>query len=70
MPKISLYRSPIDLTDGVRFGLADGSIIHFRASGNAPELRAYVETESAAQTEHKLRAIMAALAGILTGWGK
>ena len=59
----------VDLTDGVRFGLADGSIVHFRASGNAPELRAYVETESAAQTEHKLRAIMAALAGILAGWG-
>ena len=59
----------IDLTDGVRFGLADGSVVHFRASGNAPELRAYVETESAAQTELRLGAIMTSLAKILAGWG-
>lgn len=59
----------IDLTDGVRFGLADGSIIHFRASGNAPELRAYIETASAAQTQQRLDAVMTALADILAGWG-
>jgi phosphomannomutase len=29
--------------DGLRFELMDGSIIHYRASGNAPELRCYVE---------------------------
>lgn len=29
--------------DGLRFELQDGSIIHYRASGNAPELRCYVE---------------------------
>jgi phosphomannomutase len=29
--------------DGLRFELRDGSIIHYRASGNAPELRCYVE---------------------------
>lgn len=32
-----------DVLDGARFQLADGSIVHFRASGNAPELRVYVE---------------------------
>lgn len=29
--------------DGVRFELTDGAVIHYRASGNAPELRCYVE---------------------------
>ncbi|SDG96313.1 phosphomannomutase [Alloyangia pacifica] len=32
-----------DLTDGVRMGLSDGRIVHVRPSGNAPELRLYVE---------------------------
>lgn len=36
-----------DAIDGVRFVLADGSVVHFRASGNAPELRCYVEAEDA-----------------------
>ncbi len=36
--------------DGLRVTLADRRIIHFRPSGNAPEMRCYVEaeTESAA----------------------
>ncbi len=29
--------------DGVRFSLASGDSVHYRASGNAPELRCYVE---------------------------
>lgn len=38
--------------DGVRVALVDNSIIHFRPSGNAPEMRCYVEaaTETAAMT--------------------
>lgn len=36
----------IDLTDGLRMTLADGLIVHVRPSGNAPELRCYVEAES------------------------
>lgn len=37
-----------DRLDGVRFQLADGAVIHYRASGNAPELRCYVEARDAA----------------------
>ncbi len=37
----------IDHTDGVRIGLKSANIIHFRLSGNAPELRCYVETDQA-----------------------
>lgn len=55
----------IDLTDGVRFNLEDGSIVHFRASGNAPELRVYVETESPQQTAAKLAFLMPRLADLL-----
>jgi phosphomannomutase len=36
----------LDTTDGVRMTGADGSVLHFRASGNAPELRCYVEAGS------------------------
>ncbi len=32
-----------DRRDGLRLTLGDGNIVHFRASGNAPELRVYVE---------------------------
>ncbi|WP_018633992.1 phosphohexomutase domain-containing protein [Neomegalonema perideroedes] len=40
-----------DAVDGLRMVLTDGSTLHYRASGNAPELRCYVETseEAAAQ---------------------
>ena len=32
--------------DGLRVTLTDGRIIHFRPSGNAPEMRCYVEAGS------------------------
>lgn len=35
-----------DTTDGLRLSLNNGCIIHLRPSGNAPELRCYVEAES------------------------
>ncbi|WP_185982856.1 phosphomannomutase [Aureimonas mangrovi] len=44
-----------DHLDGVRFRLEEGSIVHFRASGNAPELRVYVEAEDPARASTLLR---------------
>lgn len=38
----------VDHTDGVRIAFADGSIVHLRPSGNAPELRVYTEAAAAA----------------------
>ena len=35
-----------DTTDGMRFTFEDDTIVHLRPSGNAPELRIYVETAS------------------------
>lgn len=35
-----------DALDGVRTRFVDGTMIHYRASGNAPELRCYIEAPS------------------------
>jgi phosphomannomutase len=45
---LGLREQALDLTDGVRIICAGGRIVHVRPSGNAPELRLYVETESVA----------------------
>uniref|UniRef100_A4WZY5 Phosphomannomutase n=1 Tax=Cereibacter sphaeroides (strain ATCC 17025 / ATH 2.4.3) TaxID=349102 RepID=A4WZY5_CERS5 len=37
---------PTDLADGLRVTCASGRILHVRPSGNAPELRLYVEAET------------------------
>ena len=42
--------------DGLRVTLEDGSVIHFRPSGNAPEMRCYVEAESEAAAARLLAA--------------
>lgn len=44
---ISHQVSSVDLTDGLRLLLDDGSIVHLRCSGNAPELRCYAESDKA-----------------------
>lgn len=44
----------IDQTDGLRITLADGEIVHFRPSGNAPELRCYAE----ANTQERARVLV------------
>ena len=36
----------VDRTDGLRMTLLDGRIVHLRPSGNAPELRLYVEART------------------------
>jgi phosphomannomutase len=36
----------VDVSDGLRLVLDTGRIVHLRSSGNAPELRVYVEAES------------------------
>ncbi len=36
----------VDTTDGMRISLSSGDIVHFRPSGNAPELRCYAESDT------------------------
>ncbi|RAU18226.1 phosphomannomutase [Nitrincola tibetensis] len=45
--QLSARIKTIDTTDGLRMMLANHEIVHLRPSGNAPELRCYVETDSA-----------------------
>lgn len=45
----------VDLTDGLRVTLDHGEILHFRPSGNAPELRCYAEADSQARAEQLAR---------------
>ena len=51
----------VDLTDGVRITLTDGQVVHVRPSGNAPELRLYVEAQDRAGAEALLQAGLAEL---------
>jgi phosphomannomutase len=44
-----------DRSDGLRLTLGSGSTVHFRASGNAPELRVYVEAPDQAQAERLMQ---------------
>jgi phosphomannomutase len=41
----------VDNRDGVRISTAAGEVVHFRASGNAPELRCYVEAPAQARAD-------------------
>jgi phosphomannomutase len=54
----------MDLTDGLRLTLTDGAVLHVRPSGNAPELRLYVETRDAASAKALLRDGLRALAAL------
>ena len=36
----------VNTTDGLRMTLNNGEVVHFRPSGNAPELRCYAEAHS------------------------
>ncbi|EPX86810.1 phosphomannomutase [Salipiger mucosus] len=53
--------SGVDLTDGVRMTMTDGRVVHVRPSGNAPELRLYVEAPDAEGASALLEAGLARL---------
>ncbi|WP_305464041.1 phosphomannomutase [Photobacterium leiognathi] len=48
----------VDVTDGLRLTLDNEDVVHFRPSGNAPELRCYAESNS---TEHSIYLVEKAL---------
>jgi phosphomannomutase len=51
----------VDATDGARLTLATDEVVHFRASGNAPELRCYVEAATSERAHALLQAGMTIL---------
>ncbi len=54
-----------DRTDGVRLTLAEGRILHFRPSGNAPEFRCYAEAETPEEAVRLRDEALAALARLI-----
>ncbi|MGO4448758.1 phosphomannomutase [Phyllobacterium sp. TAF24] len=44
-----------DAIDGVRVVLSSGEVVHYRASGNAPELRCYAEASNDSRAEELLQ---------------
>ncbi len=56
----------IDQTDGARLTFASGRILHIRPSGNAPELRCYVEAESDEAAREVLSAALSNLREAVT----
>ena len=52
-----------DETDGLRITFTTGEIVHLRPSGNAPELRCYVEADTPTRAADLLRQCLAALDG-------
>ena len=48
----------IDQTDGLRIFLENDEIVHFRPSGNAPELRCYAESASQARSGELVQACL------------
>ncbi|PZU81590.1 MAG: phosphomannomutase [Shinella sp.] len=60
---VGTVKSTSDI-DGLRVTLGDDSVIHFRPSGNAPEMRCYVE----ARDQDAAEALLAKGLGLLGGW--
>ena len=56
----------IDETDGLRMTLEDARVVHMRPSGNAPEMRLYVEAGSKDGANDTLSALMPILAAHLS----
>lgn len=51
--------------DGLRLTLDDGGIIHLRPSGNAPELRCYVETNSQEKSDNLVKQVLSSIGKIV-----
>ena len=50
-----------NLTDGLRLFFENGCIVHFRASGNAPELRCYAEADTQARADELVQVCLSRL---------
>ena len=53
----------IDQTDGLRMTMQSGQTVHLRLSGNAPEMRIYVEADKDVQAKQTLRDVLRGLVG-------
>lgn len=51
----------INTTDGLRITTHDNNIIHLRPSGNAPELRCYVETDNQIDSDELVKQVLTSI---------
>ena len=58
----SLKITTINKTDGLRLTISNNDIVHIRPSGNASELRVYVETSTMHKSEQLVESVIAASA--------
>lgn len=60
LAKLGIFSDLIDIndTDGLRMTFSSGDIVHLRPSGNAPELRCYVETNSEHNSEQLVSTVL------------
>lgn len=65
LTQVNGSEASVDRTDGLRMTLTDGRIVHLRPSGNAPELRLYIEADSTAAAQRTLDAGLTVLRKIL-----
>ncbi|KQT50992.1 phosphomannomutase [Aureimonas sp. Leaf454] len=59
----------VDRLDGARFVFRNGAMVHYRPSGNAPELRCYVEADSEEAAARLLQVGLAKAADFVTAQG-
>jgi phosphomannomutase len=65
LARLNLTEAALDLTDGLRITTSDGAILHLRPSGNAPELRLYIEAETKQRAEALLTSGLQEVAGLV-----
>ncbi|QSX32680.1 phosphomannomutase [Shewanella avicenniae] len=53
--------SAVNTTDGLRLSLSNGTVVHLRPSGNAPELRCYAEAESEHDAKFLVNKVLTAI---------
>jgi phosphomannomutase len=54
-----------DETDGLRITFTSEEVVHLRPSGNAPELRCYVEADSEVRAEEILHIVFQQLKALI-----
>ena len=57
----------LDLTDGLRMMMQDATVVHIRPSGNAPELRLYIEARDPITSRDLMRTTLAHLQAAVGG---
>lgn len=65
--RLGTSEAACDFTDGVRMILLDGRVMHVRQSGNAPELRLYIEAEDRSGAEALMQFCLAELRAAVFG---